>query len=611
MPSLKQLNEAVTAFMQEFPDDVITVVVDATFGHRIDPSEVAEFDEAVAHNELVAPPAGAIGRGDSFILSIANKTKGSILTNDSYQEFHGQYPWVFDEGRLIGGKPVPNVGWVFVLRTPVRGPVSRKSVRAGRSVDKNTGRVPRASKEASLPMPVPKAPPPGVTVGKGARGEAAVAAKADGRQVLTASAAGRSADGGRRRGRRDGRAATDGVQVETASAGSVVDAPRPAPARDEPVNELMAFINFVEHHPVGSSVNAVVESYSSHGAYVAVGTVRGYVPLRLMSEPAARSARELGKVGDAVTLVVHSFTPARRSIDMAVPAAAVKDGITPASVPVEPHAAETAAIAEAAVIATAGDTTADAGAVALAPAPAKPARRSRKAAAAAAAGTVPESAGALEAAAAVTGMDPALLAEPTAPSTQPKPAKRAGKRGATPAVAEPVATAPVPTRARRSATRNAPSVATETPAAPAAAARPAPSKRTAKAAAQPATPPAPSKRTAKQAAATSAATVPAKKAAATAKATKKSAAKQASAAPEPAAPAVTTTPVKAIKQAPAKSVGARAAKQAPAKPASAKGAGATTAPAKKAAAKGAGATAAPAKKAAAKKSPAKKAPAKR
>jgi hypothetical protein len=196
MPSLKQLNEAVTAFMQEFPDDVITVVVDATFGHRIDPSEVAEFDEAVAHNELVAPPAGAIGRGDSFILSIANKTKGSILTNDSYQEFHGEYPWVFDEGRLIGGKPVPNVGWVFVLRTPVRGPVSRKSVRAGRSVDKNTGRVPRASKEASLPMPVPKAPPPGVAPAKGSRGQAA-AAEADGRPVLTAAAGGGGATGAR------------------------------------------------------------------------------------------------------------------------------------------------------------------------------------------------------------------------------------------------------------------------------------------------------------------------------------------------------------------------------------------------------------------------------
>ena len=73
MPSLTQLNEAVMAFTEEYPDAVVTVVVDATFGHRIDKKELAEFDAAVAHNELVAPPAGAIGRGDAFVLSIANK----------------------------------------------------------------------------------------------------------------------------------------------------------------------------------------------------------------------------------------------------------------------------------------------------------------------------------------------------------------------------------------------------------------------------------------------------------------------------------------------------------------------------------------------------------
>ena len=127
MPSLAQLNEAVLSFHEEFPNVNVTVVVDATFGHRIAKSEVAEFDAAVAHNELVAPPAGAVGRGDAFVLSIANKSGARILSNDSFQEFHGTYPWLFDEGRLVGGKPVPHVGWVFVNRLPVKGPVSRKA----------------------------------------------------------------------------------------------------------------------------------------------------------------------------------------------------------------------------------------------------------------------------------------------------------------------------------------------------------------------------------------------------------------------------------------------------------------------------------------------------
>src|SRR6185503_18432473 len=188
MPSLKQLNEAVMAYIDDHPEDLITVVVDATFGHRIDPREVAEFDAAIENNELVAPPAGAIGRGDAFVLTIANKVQATILSNDSYQEFHGgDYDWLFDEGRLIGGKPVPNVGWVFVPRVPVRGPISRRAVKDARKTSKGTARPStrpgrtggRASKEASQPMPVPTAPPPRAKGRSGSRSAPAREVAAD------------------------------------------------------------------------------------------------------------------------------------------------------------------------------------------------------------------------------------------------------------------------------------------------------------------------------------------------------------------------------------------------------------------------------------------------
>lgn len=128
LPSLAQLEEAIQAFLEEFPGfrnaDVI-VVVDASFGHRIDESERVAFEEAVAHGEMVTPPAGAIGRGDAFILRIAEKAGALVLSNDSFQEFHAERPWLFEPGRLIGGKPIPGVGWIFTPRTPVRGAVSR------------------------------------------------------------------------------------------------------------------------------------------------------------------------------------------------------------------------------------------------------------------------------------------------------------------------------------------------------------------------------------------------------------------------------------------------------------------------------------------------------
>ena len=58
-------------------------------------------------------------------------------------------------------------------------------------------------------------------------------------------------------------------------------------------------------------------------------TCKGYVPLRLMADPPPRSAREFMKVGESVTLVVESFAPARRSIDLAVPAMATRQACPP------------------------------------------------------------------------------------------------------------------------------------------------------------------------------------------------------------------------------------------------------------------------------------------
>src|SRR5579872_1813287 len=106
-PSLAQLDDAVRQFQEQFPGVQVIVVVDATFGHRIDASERAAFDEAVAHGEVVSPPAGAIGRGDAFLLRIADRSGATVLSNDSFQEFHGEYEWLFTKDRLIGGKPVP------------------------------------------------------------------------------------------------------------------------------------------------------------------------------------------------------------------------------------------------------------------------------------------------------------------------------------------------------------------------------------------------------------------------------------------------------------------------------------------------------------------------
>lgn len=266
-PSLKQLHEAVVAFLEEHPKAAVTVIVDATFGHRIDPKEVSAFNRAVEHNELVTPPAGTVGRGDAFVLSIAEKAGASILSNDSYQEFHGQYKWLFDEGRLIGGKPVPHVGWVFVERLPVRGEKSRMSERSAKKAgDSAAGATRKVSAAAMKPMPVPKTPPPGSKL---------PAKKSDSQ-------------------------GHDSKRSDSSKS----------------INEIIPFLQFVESHGVGSIVEGVVESYSSHGAYVQIGEVRGYVPLRLLGNPPPRSARDAVKLGDIMTLEIVEIIAGRRSVNL-------------------------------------------------------------------------------------------------------------------------------------------------------------------------------------------------------------------------------------------------------------------------------------------------------
>lgn len=272
-PSLAQLDEAVSALMAEYKNAKVTVIVDATFGHRIAKKERAEFEKALANNELVTPPAGAVGRGDAFILAIADKVNAAIFSNDSFQEFHGKFKWLFDEGRLIGGKPVPLVGWVLVERLPVRGPTSRRSIKHGGVVTKA---LPAASAEASKPMPVPKTPPPNARLAK----NAAVGAK----------------------------------QSSNAKASEV-----PARQSNAIVNDLVAFLEFVEKHPVGAKVKAVVETFAANGVSVRMGSIAGYVPLKYMSTPSPRSARDVFKLGDQVSLMVVGYAPSRRSVDLGVP----------------------------------------------------------------------------------------------------------------------------------------------------------------------------------------------------------------------------------------------------------------------------------------------------
>ncbi|MGI8777909.1 MAG: NYN domain-containing protein, partial [Acidimicrobiales bacterium] len=269
MPSLAQLDEAVRAWLAENPDDEVIVVVDASFSYRIDESERRTFEEAEEAGEVVSPPAGAVGRGDGFLLRIADRVDAAVLSNDSFQEFHGEYKWLFDSGRLLGGKPVPNVGWIFTPRTPVRGPKSRMAVRDAQRATKG----PRSA-------PVVKA---------------IAQATAEAIDLPRAS-------NDRRPRRRGGRSA------ESAPVTS-----------HEAVNEPLPFVTFIAGHPLGTEVEGTVVSFTSHGAFVEADGARCYVPVVGLGDPPPRTAKAVLKSGEVRTFVVQALDPPRRGIELALP----------------------------------------------------------------------------------------------------------------------------------------------------------------------------------------------------------------------------------------------------------------------------------------------------
>jgi hypothetical protein len=275
LPSLEQLDEAVRAFLEEHPHDTLTVVVDATFAHRIDPSERDEYELAVESNEIVTPPAGAIGRGDAFVLQIADRAGATVLSNDSFQEFHGDYEWLFDEGRLIGGKPVPGVGWVFVSRSPVRGPASRRSVRDAKHRDdskqprsRSTPAVRDREKRVRTPPPPPKDKP------------------------------------------------SDATQAPPAAADTDADVDD---GPEGPESASKSFQRFAAAHPVGALAQGTVEGFASHGAYVIVNGVRSYIPLASMGDPAPNAARQVLDQGETREFMVDGHDWEREGLDLAIP----------------------------------------------------------------------------------------------------------------------------------------------------------------------------------------------------------------------------------------------------------------------------------------------------
>jgi hypothetical protein len=321
-------------------------------------------------------------------LKIATRADAIVLSNDSFQEFHAEYPWLFEEGRLLGGKPIAGVGWIFTPRNPVRGPKSR-AVRARAAstddgVDEERPKIgavraapsepAKATRRAAAARPTAKAaakaparakaptavrparakdtkPAPAAVEPKpkrtGSAAKATVAASDKPAKSTTTSkapAASRSrtvkapADQSPRAAKAPARAtsvtsdATKATKAASASKSRATEQPAKraaggaAPstskvANGKPVNSPRAFAALVDGHPLKSTVEGTVTTFTSHGAMITIQVGRGvevvcYAPLAGLAKPAPTRARDVLKKGERRKFRIVAYDTKRRIAEL-------------------------------------------------------------------------------------------------------------------------------------------------------------------------------------------------------------------------------------------------------------------------------------------------------
>ncbi|MHB8827255.1 MAG: NYN domain-containing protein [Acidimicrobiales bacterium] len=348
LPSLAQLDDALAAFIDENPTAEIIVVTDASFSHRVEVSERSRFKELEMAGRIVTPPAGAIGRGDAFILKIADRINAVVLSNDSFQEFHDEYPWLFDVGRLIGGKPVPMVGWVFTPRLPVRNvkkprAVKKLAVELPGGVQPTIGTtltpVKKATKRAAkAPAKVAKKATKALKADKAEKApEKAIAAKATAARAPAEKApvekvlvdkTGRAKKAPSRPAKRTAKVVPGerGGPALPVDAQESLEKPPTTPVLRrgrQPVNPEASFAQFRAAHKVGTRVEGEVSAFTSHGAVIRVATKGGglvecYAPTTLLGSPAPARARDVLSRGDRVSFRLVTVDDERRIAELSL-----------------------------------------------------------------------------------------------------------------------------------------------------------------------------------------------------------------------------------------------------------------------------------------------------
>ncbi|QUX24908.1 MULTISPECIES: Hsp70 family protein [Nocardiopsis] len=115
--SLTRLYSALDELRVQNPGVEIVVVVDANFRHVVAEEERSEVDRDISEGALHRVPSRTVGGADVYLLEIARRKGGTVVSNDGFREHTDHHSWLSEPGRLLGAEEIAGM-WVFKERRP-------------------------------------------------------------------------------------------------------------------------------------------------------------------------------------------------------------------------------------------------------------------------------------------------------------------------------------------------------------------------------------------------------------------------------------------------------------------------------------------------------------
>jgi molecular chaperone DnaK (HSP70) len=114
-PTLARLHAALGALRDQYSGVEVIVFVDANFRHVVPDTEKALVDREIAEGALHRVPSGTVGGADVYLLDIARKKNGVVVSNDGFSQHTEYHSWLSGKGCLLGATEVAGI-WAFKER---------------------------------------------------------------------------------------------------------------------------------------------------------------------------------------------------------------------------------------------------------------------------------------------------------------------------------------------------------------------------------------------------------------------------------------------------------------------------------------------------------------